>query len=188
MEEPRSYALRDIPIGIDASGKRRETDSLGEMEVPANHYWGAQTERALVHFSIGGDRMPRQVHEAYGFVKKAAALLNGAAGRLAPWLAEAIVKASDEVIAGRLDDEFPLYVWQSGSGTQTNMNVNEVIANRAIQLLGGAIGSQQPVHPNDHVNMGQSTNDTFPTAMHIASVIEVKTHLLPRAEALARAL
>ncbi len=188
MEEPRSYELRDIPIGIDASGKRRETDSLGEMEVPANHYWGAQTERALVHFSIGGDHMPRQVHGAYGFVKKAAALLNGSAGRLAPWLAEAIVKASDEVIAGRLDDEFPLHVWQSGSGTQTNMNVNEVIANRAIQLLGGVIGSQQPVHPNDHVNMGQSTNDTFPSAMHIAGVIEVKTHLLPRAEALARAL
>ena len=182
------WTLRDLPVGIEAAGKRRESDSLGEIEVPANHYWGAQTERALIHFAIGEDRMPRQVPRAYGYVKKAAALLNAAGGRLASWQAEAIVKAADEVIDSKLDSEFPLYVWQTGSGTQTNMNVNEVIANRAIQLLGGVIGSKDPVHPNDHVNMAQSTNDTFPTAMHIASVIEVKTYLLPRLAALARAI
>ena len=182
------WTLRDLPVGIEAAGKRRESDSLGEIEVPANHYWGAQTERALIHFAIGEDRMPRQVPRAYGYVKKAAALLNAAGGRLPSWQAEAIVKAADEVIDSKLDSEFPLYVWQTGSGTQTNMNVNEVIANRAIQLLGGVIGSKDPVHPNDHVNMAQSTNDTFPTAMHIASVIEVKTYLLPRLAALARAI
>jgi fumarate hydratase class II len=181
-------ALRDVPIGIDAKGCRHETDSMGGIDVPADRYWGAQTQRSLIHFSIGDDRMPQRVYHAYGYVKKAAALVNSAAGRLPAWKAEAIVRAADEAIAGKLDDHFPLYVWQSGSGTQTNMNVNEVLSNRAIQLLGGKIGSKSPVHPNDDVNMGQSSNDTFPTAMHIAAVLELNEHLLPQAEALAAAI
>ena len=148
-------------------------------------YWGAQTQRSLVHFAIGDDRMPKRVYHAYGYVKKAAALVNAAAGRLAQWKADAIVRAADEAIAGKLDEHFPLYVWQTGSGTQSNMNVNEVLSNRAIQLLGGKIGSKSPVHPNDDVNMGQSSNDTFPTAMHIAAVLELEERLLPHAEALA---
>jgi fumarate hydratase, class II len=171
--------LANLPIGLTASGKRIESDSMGEIEVPANHYWGAQTQRSLVHFSIGDDHMPKPVYHAYGYVKKAAALVNAAAGRLDPTLAEAIVTAAEEVIAGKLDSEFPLFVWQTGSGTQSNMNVNEVIANRASQLLGGEPGSKKPAHPNDHVNMAQSSNDTFPTAMHIASVLEIKTSLAP---------
>src|ERR1700751_4037765 len=150
--------LYDVPIGIDATGKRHETDSMGGIDVPADRYWGAQTERSLVHFSIGDDRMPKRVYHAYGYVKKAAALVNAAAARLPTWKAEAIVRAADEAIAGKLDDNFPLYVWQTGSGTQSNMNVNEVLSNRATQLLGGKIGSQSPVGPNDHVNMGQSSN------------------------------
>ena len=174
-----------IPIGIPATGKRKETDSMGEIEVPANRYWGAQTERSLIHFAIGEDRMPKQVYHAYGYVKKAAAFVNAVGGRLDRWRADAIIAAADEVITGALDSEFPLFVWQTGSGTQSNMNVNEVISNRAIQLLGGEIGSKSPVHPNDHVNMAQSSNDTFPTAMHIASAIAVRTYLLPRVEALA---
>src|SRR5256886_2442329 len=180
--------LGDIPIGIDASGQRHETDSMGGIDVPADRYWGAQTQRSLVHFAIGDDRMPKRVYHAYGYVKKAAALVNAAAGRLAQWKADAIVRAADEAIAGKLDDHFPLYVWQTGSGTQSNMNVNEVLSNRAIQLLGGEIGSKAPVHPNDDVNMGQSSNDTFPTAMHIAAVMELEEHLLPHAEALAAAI
>jgi len=180
-----STVVRDLPIGIDAVGKRRETDSMGAIDVPANRYWGAQTERSLVHFSIGDDRMPKAVYHAYGYVKKAAALVNAAAGRLPLWKTDAIVRAADEAIAGKLDDHFPLYVWQTGSGTQSNMNVNEVLSNRAIQLLGGIIGSKSPVHPNDDVNLGQSSNDTFPTAMHIAAVQELEQHLLPFAEALA---
>src|SRR6202789_4704395 len=177
-------ALREAPIGINASGTRIESDSMGDIEVPADRYWGAQTQRSLIHFSIGNDRMPKRVYHAYGFVKKAAALINSAAGRLARWKADAIVRAADEAIAGKLDDHFPLYVWQTGSGTQSNMNVNEVLANRASQLLGGAIGSKTPVHPNDDVNMGQSSNDTFPTAMHIAALAEVREHLLPSVRAL----
>jgi fumarate hydratase class II len=188
MSDPTPPAARDIPIGIAASGTRRETDSMGEIAVPADRYWGAQTERSLVHFAIGDDRMPKQVCRAYGYVKKAAALVNAAAGRLPRWKADAIVRAADEAIAGQLDEHFPLYVWQTGSGTQSNMNVNEVLGNRAIQLLGGEIGSKTPVHPNDDVNMGQSSNDTFPTAMHIAAVIELERHLLPEAEALAGAI
>jgi fumarate hydratase class II len=168
-----------IPIGLSACGVREESDSMGSIEVPADHYWGAQTQRSLIHFSIGNDRMPKAVYHAYGYVKKAAALINKAEGRLDQRLADAIVQASDEVIAGELDSEFPLYVWQTGSGTQSNMNVNEVISNRAIQLLGGKLGSKTPVHPNDHVNMGQSSNDTFPTAMHIAAVLELEGHLIP---------
>jgi len=182
------HGLKHLPIGIAATGERKETDSMGEIEVPANHYWGAQTERSLIHFAIGDDHMPKQVYHAYGFVKKAAALVNAAAGRLQQWEADAIAQVADEVIAGKLDSEFPLFVWQTGSGTQSNMNVNEVISNRAVQLLGGELGSKKPIHPNDHVNMAQSSNDTFPTAMHIASVLEVKKYLLPRVEALAGAI
>lgn len=179
---------QDIPIGIDATGKRHETDSMGGIDVPADRYWGAQTERSLVHFSIGNDHMPKRVYHAYGYVKKAAALVNAAAGRLPQWKADAIVCAADEAIGGMLDENFPLYVWQTGSGTQSNMNINEVLSNRAIQLLGGKIGSKSPIHPNDDVNMGQSSNDSFPTAMHIAALLEVEEHLLPHAEALADAI
>jgi len=172
--------LASVPIGTGGTGTRAESDSLGSVDVPAEHYWGAQTQRSLLHFSIGHDHMPKAVYHAYGYVKKAAALVNEAAGRLDSERAGAIVAAADEVIAGQLDSEFPLYVWQTGSGTQSNMNVNEVIANRASQLLGGELGTKKPVHPNDHVNMGQSSNDTFPTAMHIATLFEVRQHMLPR--------
>jgi fumarate hydratase, class II len=180
--------LHDVPIGIDADGQRHETDSMGGIDVPADRYWGAQTQRSLIHFSIGDDRMPKRVYHAYGYVKKAAALVNAAAGRLPQWKADAIVRAAAEAIAGKLDEHFPLYVWQTGSGTQSNMNVNEVLSNRAIQLLGGEIGSKSPVHPNDDVNLGQSSNDTFPTAMHIAAVLELEEHLLPETEGLAAAI
>jgi fumarate hydratase class II len=180
--------LRDIPIGTRATGERTESDSLGEIQVPAEHYWGAQTQRSLIHFSIGDDHMPKAVYHAYGYVKKAAALVNRAAGRLDPTLAEAIVAAAEEVIAGKLDAEFPLYVWQTGSGTQSNMNTNEVIANRASQLLGGKLGTKHPVHPNDHVNMGQSSNDTFPTAMHIATLLAIRDQTLPQINAIADAI
>jgi fumarate hydratase, class II len=178
----------DVPIGLDATGTRRETDSMGAIDVPADRYWGAQTQRSLIHFSIGDDRMPKAVYHAYGYVKKAAAILNGRAGRLPAWKADLIEKVADEVIAGKLDDHFPLYVWQTGSGTQSNMNTNEVISNRAIQLVGGELGSKSPIHPNDHVNMGQSSNDTFPTAMHVAAVKAVHEHLLPSVQALQRAI
>ena len=161
--------IKDVPIGIDATGQRQEFDSMGAVEVPADRYWGAQTQRSLQHFSIGDDHMPKAVYHAYGYVKKAAALVNAKSDRLQQWRADAIIRAADEVIAGKLDEHFPLYVWQTGSGTQSNMNLNEVIANRAIQLLGGTLGTQTPMHPNDHVNMGQSSNDSFPTAMHIAT-------------------
>ncbi|MFF3559480.1 class II fumarate hydratase [Streptomyces sp. NPDC002574] len=177
--------MKDVPIGIPSSGKRQEFDSMGSVEVPADRYWGAQTQRSLIHFSIGGDRMPKAVYHAYGYVKKAAALVNAAAGRLPEWKKQAIVRAAEEAIAGKLDDHFPLFVWQTGSGTQSNMNVNEVIANRASQLLGGALGTQKPIGPNDDVNMGQSSNDSFPTAMHIASVQEIDDHLLQEARKLA---
>src|SRR6185312_6894290 len=171
--------ILDVPIGLTAAGTRRETDSMGAIDVPADRYWGAQTQRSLIHFSIGDDRMPKAVYHAYGYVKKAAAILNGRAGRLPAWKADLIEKVADEVIAGKLDDHFPLYVWQTGSGTQSNMNTNEVISNRAIQLVGGELGSKSPIHPNDHVNMGQSSNDTFPTAMHIAVVQAMNARLLP---------
>ena len=188
MNDQTHPVLRNTPIGIDATGQRHETDSMGGIDVPADRYWGAQTQRSLVHFSIGDDRMPKRVYHAYGYVKKAAALVNNAAGRLPQWKAEAIVRAADEAIDGKLDGHFPLYVWQTGSGTQSNMNVNEVLSNRAIQLLGGKIGSKSPVHPNDDVNMGQSSNDTFPTAMHIAAVLELEENLLPHADALTTAI
>nr|WP_236007812.1 class II fumarate hydratase [Nakamurella leprariae] len=178
-------AMRDVPIGLEATGTRTEFDSMGKVEVPADHYWGAQTQRSLQHFDIGGDHMPKEVYRAYGYVKKAAAIVNSRAGRLPQWKADAIVKAAEETIAGDLDEQYPLFVWQTGSGTQSNMNVNEVLSNRAIQLLGGTLGSQQPVGPNDDVNMGQSSNDTFPTAMHIAAITEIDSKLLPRVTTLA---
>jgi fumarate hydratase class II len=171
--------ILDIPIGLHATGMRKEFDSLGTVEVPADHYWGAQTQRSLEHFNIGHDRMPKEVYHAYGYVKKAAAIVNTAAGRLPEWKGKLIEKVADEVINGSLDSEFPLYVWQTGSGTQSNMNVNEVISNRCIQLVGGTLGSQEPIHPNDHVNMGQSSNDTFPTAMHIAACKMATEQTLP---------
>jgi fumarate hydratase class II len=180
--------LRDVPIGIAATGTRRETDSMGPVDVPADRYWGAQTQRALEHFSIGEDRMPKVLYRAYGYVKKAAALVHAAEGRLPQWKADAIVRAADEAIAGQLDPHFPLHVWQTGSGTQTNMNVNEVLANRAIQLLGGTLGSKEPVHPNDDLNMAQSSNDTFPAAMHIATVLELSDRVIPAAASLREAI
>ncbi|MEV4177827.1 class II fumarate hydratase [Nonomuraea sp. NPDC049709] len=173
--------VRDVPIGLRAGGTRTESDSLGQVNVPADHYWGAQTQRSLIHFSIGDDRMPKDVYRAYGYIKKAAAIVNARAGRLPRWQADLIVRVADEVVDGELDSEFPLYVWQTGSGTQSNMNVNEVISNRAIQLVGGRLGSKDPVHPNDHVNMGQSSNDTFITAMHLAAVAAIDDHVLPAA-------
>lgn len=172
-------SILDLPVGIVATGMRKESDSLGQIEVPANHYWGAQTQRSLIHFSIGDDHMPKEVYHAYGYVKKAAALVNANTRRLPRWKADLIAKVADEVIVRKLDNEFPLYVWQTGSGTQSNMNVNEVISNRAIQLAGGTLGSKNPIHPNDDVNMSQSSNDTFPTAMHIATVLEFSNRLMP---------
>ncbi|WP_130731222.1 class II fumarate hydratase [Komagataeibacter xylinus] len=188
MTEPTTPTFKACPIGLDATGTRREKDSMGAIDVPASHYWGAQTQRSLVHFSIGRDHMPIEVCRAYSIVKKAAAQVNAADGRMPQWKADAICRVADEVIAGRLDSEFPLFVWQTGSGTQTNMNVNEVIANRAIQCLGGVVGSKSPVHPNDDVNMGQSSNDSFPTAMHVATVLEIDSLLLPRVRELIESL
>jgi fumarate hydratase class II len=158
---------------------RVETDSFGPIEVPSDRYWGAQTQRSLGNFKIGGERMPLPLIHALGVQKKAAARANLALGVMDPKLGAAIEQAATEVADGKLDDHFPLVIWQTGSGTQTNMNANEVISNRAIEILGGEIGSKKPVHPNDHVNMGQSSNDSFPTAMHIAAVTEIERRLLP---------
>ena len=163
---------------------RTEKDSMGPVEVPNDRYYGAQTQRSLNNFKIGKEHFPREFIRAYGIIKKAAAAVNSAAGLLDSELAKTISSAADEVIAGKLDEHFPLVVWQTGSGTQTNMNVNEVIANRAIEMLGGTLGSKDPVHPNDHVNMGQSTNDTFPTAINIAAVESVVHQLLPNLQRL----
>jgi len=163
---------------------RTEKDSMGPVEVPNDRYYGAQTQRSLNNFKIGKEHFPREFIRAYGIIKKAAAAVNSAAGLLDPQLAKTISSAAAEVIAGKLDDHFPLVVWQTGSGTQTNMNVNEVIANRAIEMVGGTLGSKDPVHPNDHVNMGQSTNDTFPTAINIAAVESVVHQLLPNLQRL----
>jgi fumarate hydratase class II len=167
---------------------RVETDSMGPIEVPADRYWGAQTQRSLHHFAIGDDRMPVAVVRALGRLKNAAALVNRELGLLDARRAELIARAADEVIDGKLDDHFPLSVWQTGSGTQTNMNVNEVIANRAIELAGGKLGSKDPIHPNDHVNMSQSSNDTFPTAMHVAAALALARELRPSVRALRDAL
>src|SRR5437764_2836894 len=149
---------------------RIETDSIGEIEVPTSAYWGAQTQRSLKHFNIGFDVMPREVIRALGILKKAAAIVNFDLGKLSEDKMKLIVQAADEVIDGKLDEHFPLRVWQTGSGTQTNMNANEVISNRAIEVAGGEMGSKKPIHPNDDVNMSQSSNDTFPAAMQIAAV------------------
>lgn len=158
---------------------RVESDSMGEIEVPVDKYWGAQTERSLHHFNIGKDLMPREVTHAFGILKKAAALTNLELGKLSQDKADLIVKAANEVSLGQLDEHFPLHVWQTGSGTQSNMNANEVISNRAIELAGGVLGSKFPIHPNDDVNMSQSSNDTFPTAMHIAAALAFNKKLLP---------
>ena len=167
---------------------RRETDSMGAIEVPADCYWGAQTQRSLHHFKIGGERFPREMIRALGLIKKAAAIENQALGLLPADKAEAIARAADEVIAGALDEHFPLVVWQTGSGTQTNMNANEVISNRAIEQLGGKMGAKSPVHPNDDVNRSQSSNDVFPTAIHVAAAERITGRLIPAVRALRDAL
>src|SRR5512143_435658 len=163
---------------------RTEKDTMGAIEVASDRYWGAQTQRSLQNFKIGTARFNRPMIHAFGVLKKAAALVNQELGLLSPEKAKLMVAAADEVIAGTLDDHFPLSVYQTGSGTQTNMNVNEVISNRAIEMAGGELGSKKPVHPNDDVNMSQSSNDTFPTAMHVAAVLEVRGRLLPAVKAL----
>jgi fumarate hydratase class II len=168
--------------------KRIETDSMGPIEVPAERYYGAQTARSLIHFPIGRERMPPELIRAFGLLKKACALVNQDLGKLKPDLARLITQAADEVIDGKHPEEFPLSVWQTGSGTQTNMNVNEVLANRAIELAGGERGSKKPVHPNDHVNMSQSSNDTFPTAMHMAAATTLTQDLIPSVTRLRDAL
>jgi fumarate hydratase class II len=168
--------------------KRTESDSMGTIEVPADRYWGAQTQRSLFHFAIGDDRMPPELIRAFGILKKAAALVNKDLGKLDEEKANLIVQAANEVISGKLNDEFPLRIWQTGSGTQTNMNANEVIANRGIELAGGRRGSKKPIHPNDHVNMSQSSNDTFPTAMHIAAGEQLVRKLIPAVEDLRNTL
>ncbi|VDD91828.1 unnamed protein product [Enterobius vermicularis] len=176
-----NVAILNRSFRMASSGRiRKERDTFGELEVPADRYYGAQTARSLMNFKIGGpeERMPLPVIHAFGVLKKAAALVNKEFG-LDQKLVDAISKAADEVIDGKLDDHFPLVVWQTGSGTQSNMNVNEVISNRAIEMLGGELGSKKPVHPNDHVNMSQSSNDTYPTAMHIAVAREVNSRLIP---------
>lgn len=167
---------------------RTETDTFGPIEVPADRYWGAQAQRSLGNFKIGWEKQPASVVRALGVVKRAAAETNMALGRLDPQLGDTIVKAAQEVIEGKLDEHFPLVVWQTGSGTQSNMNANEVISNRAIEMLGGEMGSKKPVHPNDHVNMSQSSNDTYPTAMHIACAEEIHHRLLPALRKLRNAL
>jgi len=170
------------------SQTRTEIDSFGPLEVPADKYWGAQTQRSIINFPIGWEKQPVAIVRALGVIKKACAQANMDSGKLDPQRGNAIVEAAGEVIEGKLDDNFPLVVWQTGSGTQSNMNANEVIANRAIELLGGVIGSKDPVHPNDHCNMGQSSNDTFPTAMHISTAMTARDVLLPGLEKLHAAL
>ena len=167
---------------------RTESDSFGPLEVPSDKYWGAQTQRSIMNFPIGWEKQPVAIVRALGVIKKACAQANKASGDLDPRLADAIIQAAGEVVDGKFDDNFPLVVWQTGSGTQSNMNSNEVIANRAIEILGGTIGSKDPVHPNDHCNMGQSSNDTFPTAMHIATAMMVRDVLMPGLEKLASGL
>ncbi len=170
------------------SNTRTETDSFGPIEVPADHYWGAQTQRSLQNFKIGWEKQPAPIVRALGIIKRAAAETNMALGKLDPTLGEAIAFAAQEVIEGKLDAHFPLAVWQTGSGTQSNMNANEVVSNRAIEMLGGTLGSKSPVHPNDHVNMSQSSNDTYPSAMHIAAAEELVHRLIPALQALRNAL
>src|SRR5437764_11172077 len=185
---PRNRLTRPYSMTTPSAKPRIESDSMGPIEVPAERYYGAQTARSLVHFPIGDDRMPAELIRAFGILKKACAQVNEDLGKLPADKAALIIQAADEVIAGKHPDEFPLSVWQTGSGTQTNMNVNEVIANRAIELVGGERGSKQPIHPNDHVNLSQSSNDTFPTAMHIAAATEVGQQLMPAVARLRDAL
>src|SRR5271154_4024145 len=183
VNPPAAAAVKAPP-----SGKRVETDSMGAIEVANDRYWGAQTERSLLHFAIGFDRMPRSVIRAFGLLKKASAEVNRDLKKLPPEKAKLIAAAADEVVSGKLDEHFPLRIWQTGSGTQTNMNANEVISNRAIEMAGGVLGSKKPIHPNDDVNMSQSSNDTFPTAMHIAAASRVAEVLIPAVERLRDAL
>ncbi|MCL2924083.1 MAG: class II fumarate hydratase, partial [Trichodesmium sp. MAG_R04] len=159
---------------------RIESDSMGNIEVPADRYWGAQTQRSLIYFSIGQDYIPSEVIKAFAILKKAVAQTNQELGKLPEDKTKLIIQVAEEIIAGKLDGNFPLRIWMTGSGTQCNMNVNEVIANRAIEIAGGEMGSKNPIHPNDHVNMSQSSNDTFPTAMHIASAVVLYEKLLPK--------
>ena len=170
------------------SPTRTESDTMGAIEVPVDRYYGAQTARSLIHFDIGRDTMPPELIRAFGILKKAAALVNQDLGKLPAEKSKLITQAADEVIAGKLDDHFPLRIWQTGSGTQTNMNANEVISNRAIEIAGGVMGSKKPIHPNDDVNMSQSSNDTFPTAMHIAAATQVAEELIPAVEQLRAAI
>ncbi len=165
-------------------GVRIERDSMGSIEVPEDRYWGAQSQRSFQNFRIGNERMPEEIIRAFGILKKACAMANMELGMLKPEIGELIIRASEEVIEGMLGEHFPLVVWQTGSGTQTNMNVNEVVSNRAVEMAGGLLGSKDPVHPNDHVNMSQSSNDTFPTVMHIAAAESIKRHLIPSLESL----
>ncbi len=183
-----SEAVKPTSAPPGTAPTRTESDSMGKMDVPANRYYGAQTARSLIHFAIGKDTMPPELIRAFGILKKAAALVNQDLSKLSAEKAKLIAQAADEVISGRLNDHFPLRIWQTGSGTQTNMNVNEVIGNRAIEIAGGAIGSKKPIHPNDDVNMSQSSNDTFPTAMHIAAATETARRLIPAVEKLRDAL
>src|SRR3984893_9488428 len=171
-----------LPTSPPSRGPHRtESDSMGKIEVPVDRYYGAQTARSLIHFDIGRDTMPNELIRAFGILKKAAALANQDLGKLPAEKARWIVQAADEVVSGKLDEHFPLRIWQTGSGTQTNMNANEVISNRAIEIAGGVMGSKKPIHPNDDVNMSQSSNDTFPTAMHIAAA-EQMNQLIPRVQ------
>ena len=178
----------DFFSGVVLVKNRKESDSFGYINVPANAYWGAQTQRSLKNFDIGNEVIPTSIIKSLGIIKLAAAKVNNAQGKLDKKISNAIVKASKEVISGKLNDHFPLSVWQTGSGTQSNMNANEVISNRAIELLGGKKGSKTPVHPNDHCNMSQSSNDTFPTAMHIACALDTKEKLLPSLKKLSNIL
>src|SRR6202165_3747617 len=178
-----------LPTSPPSKGPHRtESDSMGKIEVPVDRYYGAQTARSLIHFDIGRDTMSPELIRAFGILKKAAALVNQDLGKLPAEKARLIAQAADEVIAGKLNGHFPLRIWQTGSGTQTNMNVNEVISNRAIEISGGVMGSKKPIHPNDDVNMSQSSNDTFPTAMHIAAATETARRLLPAIKKLRDAL
>src|SRR5262249_9903288 len=176
---PMSEATQTAHVSETTGSTRTETDSMGPIEVPTDRYYGAQTARSLIYFAIGKDTMPPELIRAFGILKKAAALVNQDLGKLSGEKAKLITQAADEVISGQLNDHFPLRIWQTGSGTQTNMNVNEVISNRAIEIAGGELGSKKPIHPNDDVNMSQSSNDTFPAAMHIAAADRVQRALIP---------
>src|SRR5271157_3777176 len=188
LHRSQEHHMADAPQLAKSTPTRTESDSMGKIEVPVDRYYGAQTARSLIHFAIGKDVMPPELIRAFGILKKAAALVNQDLGKLPAEKAALITQAADEVISGKLNGHFPLRIWQTGSGTQTNMNVNEVISNRAIQISGGVMGSKNPIHPNDDVNMSQSSNDTFPTAMHIAAATETSRHLLPAVKRLRDAL